>query len=437
MATLSSDMEKQIGSSNASTGDLTSTDAVEKQTASPDYGPAPDGGLSAWLAAAGGCTVFFCCLGFTNAFGTFQEYYLSHQLSDRTPDDVAWIGSLSAFLQFATGLIAGPIFDRFGVNAFRPAALAYVFAMMMLSLCKTYWQVMLVQGVLMGFTMGFLQIPVMAVVSHWFDKKRAAAFGIVIAGSSLGGIVIPIAISKMLNGTSLGFGWTVRIIGFLTLPLLLFSCVTIKTRIPLGTSKVAVPWADFFKNRTYQLVMASMFFLFMGVFTVLFYIPSYATALGIEATLAGYTLAILNAASFFGRVIPGVFADKMGRMNAFAMGGIFTGIIIFCMNLPSNTAGLIVYAIVVGFWSGTVVSGATAALTVCIADPRQTGTYLGVALFVAGFGALVGPPINGALLNKYGGFFEVSMFSGAVTLFGGLIALGAKATMPQGLISKT
>lgn len=309
--------------------------------------------------------------------------------------------------------------------------------MMMLSLCKTYWQVMLVQGVLMGCIMGFLQIPVMAVVSHWFDKKRAAAFGIVIAGSSLGGIVIPIAISKMLNGTSLGFGWTVRIIGFLILPLLLFSCVTIKARIPLGTSKVAIPWAEVFKNRTYQLVMASMFFLFMGVFTPLFYIPSYATTLGIETTLAGYTLAILNAASFFGRVIPGVFADKMGRMNAFAMGGIFTGIIIFCMDLPANTAGLIVYAVVVGFWSGTVVSGATAALTVCIADPRQTGTYLGVALFVAGFGALIGPPINGALLNKYGGFFEVSMFSGAVTLFGGLIALSAKATMPQGLISKT
>lgn len=90
--------------------------AEEKQSSSPDFGPAPDGGVTAWLVAAGGCTVFFCCLGFTNAFGAFEEYYLSHQLSERTPDDVAWIGSLAAFLQFATGMIAGPIFDRFGVN---------------------------------------------------------------------------------------------------------------------------------------------------------------------------------------------------------------------------------------------------------------------------------------------------------------------------------
>ncbi|KAF3019293.1 hypothetical protein E8E14_008014 [Neopestalotiopsis sp. 37M] len=437
MATLSSDMENQVETSNRSSRDIPNNHAEEKQSSSPDFGPAPDGGVTAWLVAAGGCTVFFCCLGFTNAFGAFEEYYLSHQLSDRTPDDVAWIGSLAAFLQFATGMIAGPIFDRFGVNAFRPAALAYVFAMMMLSLCKTYWQVMLVQGVLMGIVMGFLQIPVFAVIPHWFDKNRAAAFGIVVAGSSLGGIVMPIAISKMLNGTSLGFGWTVRIIGFLILPLLSFSCITLKTRIPLRTSNVSIPFAQVFGNKTYLLVVASMFFLFMGVFIPLFYIPTFATTLGIEATLAGYILAIVNAASFFGRVIPGVFADKMGRMNAFAMGGIATGIIIFCMNLPVNTAGLIVYAVVIGFWSGTVVSGATAALTVCIADPQQIGAYLGTGLFIAGFGALIGPPINGALVKQYGGFFEVSMFSGAVTLFGGLVALGAKATMPQGLWSKT
>ncbi|ETS84626.1 hypothetical protein PFICI_02651 [Pestalotiopsis fici W106-1] len=436
MAASSPDMENQIETSNRSSRDASNIDAGEKPSDSPDFGPAPDGGVTAWLVAAGGCTVFFCCLGFTNAFGAFEEYYLTHQLSDKTPDDVAWIGSLAAFLQFATGMIAGPIFDRFGVNAFRPAALAYVFAMMMLGLCKTYWQIMLVQGVLMGIAMGFLQIPIFATIPHWFDKNRAAAFGIVVAGSSLGGIVMPIAISKMLNGTSLGFGWTVRIVGFMILPLLAFSCVVVKTRIPLRTSKVSIPFAQVLGNKTYLLLVASMFFLFMGVFTPLFYIPTFATTLGIEATLAGYTLAILNAASFFGRVIPGVFADRMGRTNAFALGGIATGIIIFCMNLPTNTAGLIVYAVIIGFWSGTVVSGATAALTVCIADPQQIGAYLGIGLFIAGFGSLIGPPINGVLVDKYGGFFEVSMFSGAITLFGGLIVLVAKATMPQGLLSK-
>src|SRR5436190_6430248 len=90
----------------------------------------------------------------------------------------------------------------------------YVFAMMMTSLCYEYWQFVLTQGVLMGIAIGLLQFPAFAAVSQYFDKKRAAALGVVVSGSSIGGVAIPIALSKMLNSSSLGFGWSVRVIGF-------------------------------------------------------------------------------------------------------------------------------------------------------------------------------------------------------------------------------
>lgn len=80
----------------------------------PDFDSAPDGGTRAWLVAAGGCAIFFCCLGFSNAFGTLAEYYLSHKLHEQSPANVAWIGSISVFVQFAVGVVGGPMFDRFG-----------------------------------------------------------------------------------------------------------------------------------------------------------------------------------------------------------------------------------------------------------------------------------------------------------------------------------
>jgi hypothetical protein len=46
---------------------------------------APDGGARAWLVAAGGSSIFFACLGFSDAFGAFEEYYLTHQLSGQSP----------------------------------------------------------------------------------------------------------------------------------------------------------------------------------------------------------------------------------------------------------------------------------------------------------------------------------------------------------------
>jgi hypothetical protein len=79
-----------------------------------DIPAAPDGGLRAWLAAAGGSCIFFSALGFANAFGVFEEYYLSHQLNGKSADDVAWIGSLASCLQFMSGAIGGPLFDRYG-----------------------------------------------------------------------------------------------------------------------------------------------------------------------------------------------------------------------------------------------------------------------------------------------------------------------------------
>lgn len=77
---------------------------------------APDGGTKAWLVAAGGFAFCFCCLGFSNSFGTLEQYYLTHQLRDESPDKIAWIGSLSAYLQFASGMVGGPLFDRYGAK---------------------------------------------------------------------------------------------------------------------------------------------------------------------------------------------------------------------------------------------------------------------------------------------------------------------------------
>jgi MFS family permease len=305
---------------------------------------------------------------------------------------------------------------------------------MMLSLCKTYWQVMIVQGVLMGVSTGLLQFPAFAAVSQYFDKKRAAALGIVVAGSSLGGVIIPTALSKMLNGSTLGFGWSVRVVGFIMIPCLVFSCVTIKARIPPRMSAFWKPAA--FKEVIFVLLILASFFLFMGMFTPLFFIPTYAVQRGMNPKLAGYLLAIVNAASTFGRVIPGVLADKYGRLNMFTLGGLATGVVILCMNSVTSNPGLIVYSIVFGFCSGTIISGASAAISHCTKDPRDIGTYMGMGFALSAFAILIGPPANGALVARYEGFLQVSIFSGVMCLFGGFIALATKAATPQGILGR-
>lgn len=254
----------------------------------------------------------------------------------------------------------------------------------MTSLCKQYWQLMLAQGVLGGVAMGLLMFPAMAAVAQWFDKKRAAALGLAVSGSSVGGVVVPIVLGRMLNGGSsaaggggleereggkLGFGWSVRIVGFVMLPLLGFASLAIKPRLPPWTTSFFLGKA--LKQKDFVMLVVAIFFLFLGMLTPLFFIPTYAVSRGVDATLASYLLAIVNAASTFGRIIPGVLADRVGKLNVLAVGGVASGIIILCFNKAETTAGLIVYSIVYGFSSGMIISGASTALTVCPRDPRD------------------------------------------------------------------
>lgn len=90
------------------------SDQEKTSPSTPDFGPVPDGGVRAWLVAAAAGFIFFSALGYANSFGVYQEYYMAHQLHNESPDKVAWVGSLAAFLQMAAGVIGGPLFDRFG-----------------------------------------------------------------------------------------------------------------------------------------------------------------------------------------------------------------------------------------------------------------------------------------------------------------------------------
>lgn len=316
----------------------------------------------------------------------------------------------------------------------RPASVVYVFSLMMVSLCTEYYQFMLAQGILMGSAVAFLQFPAFAVVSQYFDKKRAAALGIMVSGSSIGGVIFPIVLSKMLNSSDIGFGWSIRIIAFIILPFMLFTCVAITPRVPPRGTTVFI--FEAWKQPKYVLLVASLFFMMMGMWTPVFYIPVYAVSRGMGRTLASYLLAIINASSTFGRIIPGILADKLGRHNMFAFAGVSTGILVFCINLPTSNAGIIVYATFFGFTSGTIISAASAAISQCTKDPRDIGTYMGMGMGLSAFAVLIGPPVNGALIDRYGGFSQVSIFSGVVSLVGGLIALSSKLATPEGLFGK-
>lgn len=258
--------------------------------------------------------------------------------------------------------------------------------------------------------------------------------GLAVAGSSLGGIVFPIALSKMLYNPSLSFGWTIRILGFMMLALILPACFSIRARLPPRAGRFLLLSA--FKNRVYIAIIAAVFFMMLGIFTPFFYLPSYAVDHGMSPQLSSYLVAILNGASFLGRVIPGILADKLGPLNMMYIAGTCTGILILVWQAITTSAGIIVFSVLYGFFSGAIVSLMTFALASCPTNPQDIGTYMGMGMALVSVAVLVGPPANGALVTKYHGFNESLDMSGVFVVAGASVVLVAKYVSGKGMIAK-
>ncbi|KAL4982250.1 major facilitator superfamily domain-containing protein [Aspergillus falconensis] len=381
----------------------------------------PEGGPRAWSVALGNAGVMFCTLGYINSWGVYQAYYEANQLRSETPSAISWIGSLQSFSIFSASLVGGPLFDRYGAKVIYPPAVVFVFTIFMTSLCKEYYQFMLAQGVLGGMTQGLAMTPAMAATPQYFFKKRGVAMGLGVAGASIGGIIHPIVLNQLLTKTDIGFGWSVRIEAFLTSAILLASCPAIRARLPPRKSKFLLPRA--FKEPGYTSLIIGSVFAFMGMFTPLFYLPSYGISQGMSPTLAFYLSAILNAASFPGRIVPAILSDRFGKLNAFAAAGIATGILTLCWQRVEGNAGIIVFAALFGFVSGAIVSGGTVALATCAKNPKDIGTYMGMGMAWTSLGSLIGPPVSGRLEDTDMGYKAVAIFAGTASLLGGLFVL--------------
>ena len=277
--------------------------------------------------------------------------------------------------------------------------------------------------------------PGMAAVSQYFHKNRAAAMGIAVAGSSVGGVVFPIALDRMLYNPTLGFDWTIRILGFIMLAVLIPSILGIRARLPPRKERFFIFSA--FREIPYITLLSATFLMMLGVFIPIFYLPTYAVEHGMSTRLALYLTAILNGASFFGRVLAGMFADKfVGRYNMLSLAGVITGILCFCWQKTSTNASIIAFAALYGLSSGAIVSMFSACLAQVPSDPRNIGTYMGMGMFISSIATLIGPPINGAILSRYGSFDQVSDFTGVVTIVGGLIVLLVKTAKGKKITSK-
>ena len=324
---------------------------------------------------------------------------------------------------------------------------------MMTSLCSQYYQFILAQGICSPIGASMIFYTAVNSISTWFHKNRALATGIAISGSSVGGVIFPIMVARLIP--EVGFAWTMRIVAFMILGCLVLSNLTVRSRLP--PMKKPFRFKDFIEplqELPFAFVTIACFFTFFGMFLPFTYLVLQAKSLGMSQDLSQYLISILNAAryvepsslfqqgyaanttsSVFGRILPGFIGDRFGRFNVMVVLISFTFIIVLALWIPANSnATLIVFAALYGFGTGAIVS-LPPALIAQISDIRKLGSRVGTVFFILSFAALTGSPVGGSLVSydektgKLEGILKMQIFTGVVMGVGAFSYVGARISL--------
>ncbi|KAM6501218.1 monocarboxylate permease [Amanita muscaria] len=389
-----------------------------------------DGGTQGWLTLLGSTLVQFAGVGYINAFGVYQDFYVREYLTKYSPSAIGWIGGIQLFLMFSSGLLIGSAFDLgYFYHLMIASIVLHGVALFMLSLSKEnqYYQVcpirhtmaclygneeqiFLAQGVCFGISVGLTYSPSLAIISHYFNKRRALAIGLASGGSALGAIVHPILLNRLFN-SRVGFSNGIRISASITLSLLIVATVISKPRLrPKNVNHP--PLLELLQDPAYIFLAISIFLAFGGLFFPVFYLQLDAISHHVDKGLAFYVLSILNAANWFGRIVPTIFAPKFGVFNLLNVFTVAASISLLCMAAIRNLTGVVLIAIFFGFFSGATMS-LTPASTVSLArNPAEAGKGLGLIFGIGGIMVLFSQPIAGALLTHELRWLHAILFAG-------------------------
>ncbi|KAG6900017.1 hypothetical protein C0993_004200 [Termitomyces sp. T159_Od127] len=336
-------------------------DAIKMQPPSEisttDSGP-PDGGLQAWSTVVGGWLMYVCGLGFFNSYGVFQDFYVREFLTNETPSKIAWIGGFEIALQYLLGIPVGIAFDAgYFHHLMIGGSLIYCFSLFMLSLAQPghYYQIFLAQGVGMGLGLAMTFLPALTVIACHFKRRRGFAIGIMTSGASIGGLIFPIMLNKLIFGPQ-GFALGVRVTAAMITGLLVISNMLMRkgTQLPrtenarLGRASIKALFMDL----PFMIFTFSGVLLTVGIYYPIFYLQLFSVKHGINENLAFYTVSFINAGGLFGRLIPNFLADKVGSYNVVIPTSFICAASVFAILGIRNAAGVIIVALLYGSMNG-------------------------------------------------------------------------------------
>ncbi|KAL6722099.1 hypothetical protein ACLMJK_001205 [Lecanora helva] len=386
-------------------------------------------------------TLTACGLNF--AFGVYQELYesLAGPFENATSAQIDLIGTLGVSL-----MTIGAPYASAWAKSYSPrtmtmiGAALFALANFLASFSQALWQFILTQGLLLGCGTCLAYIPAVTVAPGWFKERRALAMGIALSGTGIGGTLWA-PVLRALNA-SMGFRNTLRLTAGLSFVLIAGSGwilawhpdIEARNRMEAsqGQSRLRPPLANWriVRSRIFLAQAAGAIFQAAAYYTPVYFISTYARALGYSSAAGANFIAVSNGVSALGKVVLGYVADRWGRLNMLLLCTFLSAMSTLALWFPSTltteksvgTGLFIAYVVLYSITAGAYVSLFPPVL-VELFGVQNFASVNGLLYMLRGFGTLVGTPSTGALIRNtsVAGVRSGMAFKSPSLLIGGLL----------------
>ncbi|KAI8079712.1 major facilitator superfamily domain-containing protein [Gilbertella persicaria] len=363
--------------------------------------------------------------------GVMQDYF--HQnLFENDPQaqvNLSFVGSLALIFINASSPLVQILVARYGLRPIMIMGTLFItIALEMAGFAYKIWHLYLTQGILFGIGASCMYVTVMSVTPQWFTKNRGIALGIVAGGSGMGGLILPFIVTPI--NRNLGPGWTYRILGFICMVCDIIACIFVRERIPRKREKKKlsdVLQFSVLKDVNFLIFSIGSDIALLGYFIPFFFVPSYATYLGMSDSQGSALVAVISALNFIGRLIAGFLADRFGRLNSNIFFTFLAAIsCLLIWTFAFSYGSLMAFSAVFGLSCGSyfaLMSPISASLLGMEKFPSGLSLLL---LFnsITVFGSNISSAIEAATTASP--YFSYKMFAGLSYLIGGFILLIVK-----------
>lgn len=349
-----------------------------------------------WLVVTATFFSSFVTLGITYSFGAFFSDMADEFGSNRAATSV--IFGITTFAFFWLSLITGRLADRWGP---RPVlfggAVSLFVGLMATSGVQSLEVGYLTYGVGVGIAASTGYIPMVAVVGGWFERHRATAVGLAVAGIGAGTLVMSPLSAALVER----YGWrdTYRLLAVCGSAVMLVCCVFVR-RPPGSAGGQPARFGDAWRSAVFRRLQLSALCSGLALFVPFVFVGQYAKDRGVGSVAAAVLVGVLGGASVLARIGFGSAVRRFGSVRLYrSCFVLLAASFVVWIVAGSSYAMLIVFALVLGVGYG----GFVALSTIVLAERLGViglGSIMGLFYTSQGLGGLIGPPTAGWLIDR-------------------------------------